>query len=407
MDDEPRGGSDAALLIDWENLKFSLQQREMRPNVSAIRDTAERFGRVVVARAYADWQDGWHRGDPTNLYAAGIEPIYVPTRSYWEGPETEKRKNSVDVKLTADCIELCHNFSTLGVFVLVTGDQDFLHVVNTLRPYGKRVVIVGVSWTTSARLAERVDSVIYYDRDVARVPGADESTSTPTIGGAVDPKPTLLDAAVQRVIRMAPVDDDLVPELRSAMERIVATVTEYRGRSQELLLSQLGMELSRTIKPQFYSMVVKGKLKQLVEALQSERLIKVVTRGLVDWLYLPEELVVEAEDQGSATTTTLFTEHFVELPASQRNEIVGAIRTLRAQPNISYLTFNRICDELVGTSVGRALGGYTRRLVEGMIEAGVLTRTKQLPWFDAPSGRTGLFWVYELNEAHDRVRDCS
>lgn len=76
--------TDAALLIDWENLKFSLQQRDIRPNVSAIRDTAERFGRVVVARAYADWQDGWHRADPTHLYAAGIEPVYVPTRSYYD-----------------------------------------------------------------------------------------------------------------------------------------------------------------------------------------------------------------------------------------------------------------------------------------------------------------------------------
>jgi len=76
-DDRPQ---DAALLIDWENLKFSLMQRGMRPNVSALRDKAESFGRVVVARAYADWQDGYHTQDPRNLYAGGIEPVYVPTR---------------------------------------------------------------------------------------------------------------------------------------------------------------------------------------------------------------------------------------------------------------------------------------------------------------------------------------
>src|SRR5690606_36489705 len=151
----------AALLIDWENIKSSLGNRGMRPSIAAIRDTCEQYGRVVLARAYADWNDLWLLEDPRALYASGVEPGYVPVRRYSEGdgvPETTK--NSVDVRLATDCIELSHTHSQIEVFVLASGDQDFLHVVNTLRPYGKRVVGLAVSWSASPRLAELVDHMI-------------------------------------------------------------------------------------------------------------------------------------------------------------------------------------------------------------------------------------------------------
>jgi len=71
--------SDVALFVDWENLKASLNKVEKEPNVSSLRDIAEQFGRVVIASAFADWQDPWHQNDPGHLYSAGIEPVYVPT----------------------------------------------------------------------------------------------------------------------------------------------------------------------------------------------------------------------------------------------------------------------------------------------------------------------------------------
>src|SRR5512137_1389584 len=161
---------DVALFIDWENIKSSLQNRgKERPNLSALRDTAESFGRLVVSRAYADWQEGWHADDPPALYAAGIDPVYVPTRKFTsnEAPDGVRRKNSVDIKLVADCIEVSHQFPNIYTFVLVSGDGDFVHLVNILRPYGKHVVAIGVSWSTNARLSQVVDEFLYYDRDVA------------------------------------------------------------------------------------------------------------------------------------------------------------------------------------------------------------------------------------------------
>ena len=169
---------DVALFIDWENFKISLAVRGRTPNVSALKEEVANHGRVVVSKAYADWvsRSPELRGasqfilDPPSLYAAGIEPVYVPTRlppggSFQPG-RTMRIKNSVDVKMTADCIDTAHNFPNINTFVLVSGDSDFIHVINSLRAVGKRVLVVGVSWATSRRMADHVDGLIFYDSDV-------------------------------------------------------------------------------------------------------------------------------------------------------------------------------------------------------------------------------------------------
>ena len=173
-------GDDVALFIDWENFKISLAVGHRNPNVSALKEEVANHGRVVIAKAYADWVTrspelrgaGQFINDPPALYAAGIEPVYVPTRLSFGSPSpsgyhrTTRVKNSVDVKMTADCIEIAHSYPNIGTFVLVSGDSDFIHVINTLRTMGKRVIIIGVTWSTSHRLADQVDGLILYDVDV-------------------------------------------------------------------------------------------------------------------------------------------------------------------------------------------------------------------------------------------------
>ena len=98
--------------------------------------------------------------------------MFVPTRAPSPGANnangirTGRIKNSVDVKMTADCIEIAHSYPNIGTFVLVSGDSDFIHVVNALRTMGKHVIVVGVSWSTSRRLADQVDTLVLYDVDV-------------------------------------------------------------------------------------------------------------------------------------------------------------------------------------------------------------------------------------------------
>jgi hypothetical protein len=260
--EHPHG--DVALFIDWENIKSSLQtRRRERPNLSALRDVAESFGRLVVSRAYADWQEGWHTDDPPALYSAGIDPVYVPTRKFAssEGEESVRRKNSVDVKLTADCLEVCHQFPNINTFVLVSGDGDFVHLVNTLRPYGKHVVAVGVSWSTNARLSQVVDEFLYYDRDV--VP---EPTSTPA----------------------APV----VPAGQNAeMEHSFRTVVEILRDSRQPgrgLLSWVKHEMIKRMRGFDQSRFGFAQFKQFMQEAERRGLLRIETHGLEDWAVLPD-----------------------------------------------------------------------------------------------------------------------
>ena len=123
-------GGDVALFIDWENFKISLASGHRTPNVTALKEEVGNHGRVVVAKAYADWVTrapelrgaSQFTNDPPALYAAGIEPVYVPTRLPPVGApsdsfRTARVKNSVDVKMTADCIECAHAYSNIGTYV--------------------------------------------------------------------------------------------------------------------------------------------------------------------------------------------------------------------------------------------------------------------------------------------------
>ena len=262
MNTGERPHGDVALFIDWENIKLSLQNRNQeRPNLSALRDVAESFGRLVVSRAYADWQEGWHADDPPALYAAGIDPVYVPTRKFIANEATEgvRRKNSVDIKLTADCIEVSHQFPTVNTFVLVSGDGDFVHLVNILRPYGKHVVAIGVSWSTNARLSQVVDEFLYYDRDVA-------------------PERTAVAAAAVPAAQHA--------ELDRAFRSVVEILSDSRqpGRG---LLSWVKHEMIKRMRSFDQSRFGFAQFKHFMEEAERRGLLQIETHGLEDWAVLP------------------------------------------------------------------------------------------------------------------------
>ena len=263
MNTEERPHGDVALFIDWENIKLSLQNRNQeRPNLSALRDVAESFGRLVVARAYADWQEGWHADDPPALYAAGIDPVYVPTRKFIANETTEgvRRKNSVDIKLTADCIEVSHQFPTVNTFVLVSGDGDFVHLVNILRPYGKHVVAIGVSWSTNARLSQVVDEFLYYDRDVA-------------------PERTVIAAAAVPAAQHA--------ELDRAFQTVVEILRDSRQAGRGLL-SWVKHEMIKRMRGFDQSRFGFAQFKLFMEEAERRGLLQIETHGLEDWAVLPD-----------------------------------------------------------------------------------------------------------------------
>jgi uncharacterized LabA/DUF88 family protein len=284
MNGSVNNDADVALFIDWENFKISLAVGHRMPNVSALKEEAANHGRVVIAKAYADWvaRAPELRGasqfinDPPALYAAGIEPVYVPTQlpgGTPSSPQLNRRvrvKNSVDVKMTADCIETSHSYSNIGTYILVSGDSDFIHVVNTLRAMGKRVIIIGVSWSTSRRLADQVDGLILYDTDVDPI--------TPQ-EFAPEPNSTMSPHDI------APGKREL-PEIIKAIEEIVHS--ERQAGSMPLLTSIKQRLMRRFTGFDEKKLGFAGFKKLMVRAAQ-EGHIKLTTAGLVDWAIMSDE----------------------------------------------------------------------------------------------------------------------
>ena len=264
-----------ALFIDWENFKISLAVRGRTPNVSALKEEVANHGRVVVSKAYADWvsRSPELRGasqfilDPPSLYAAGIEPVYVPTRlppggSFQPG-RTMRIKNSVDVKMTADCIDTAHNFPNINTFVLVSGDSDFIHVINSLRAVGKRVLVVGVSWATSRRMADHVDGLIFYDSDVDPI-----NVPEPAFRGRIAPPAPLANPGRHQL-----------PEVIRAIEDVIRS---ERGAGHTLLLTSLKQRLVRRIAGFDERKLGFSGFKKLMLRVAEEGNIKIRSVDLVD-----------------------------------------------------------------------------------------------------------------------------
>jgi hypothetical protein len=166
---------DVALLIDWENLKWSLQQAyQAGPNISSLVEATREYGRVVLARAYAPWTNPLLAADAQNLYRAGIEPVYVPAH-----------KNSADVRIAVDAADLCRQLEHVRTIVLVTGDYDLIHVLSYLRLNGRRAVVVGVGNTMAGLLAPAADAVLLYEQDIEPL----APTATPPVAPAPDATP--------------------------------------------------------------------------------------------------------------------------------------------------------------------------------------------------------------------------
>ncbi len=275
------------------------------PNVTALKEEVSNHGRVVVAKAYADWvtRSPELRGasqfinDPPALYAAGIEPVYVPTRLPLGGSpsltaRTTRVKNSVDVKMTADCIECAHSYPNIGIYVLVSGDSDFIHVINSLRAIGKRAIIIGVSWSTSRRLADQVDGLILYDTDV------DPETH---------PEPTPVESvrAPSRT-NSASGTQPQSQQLSEVMRVIEDIVRAERQAGRTPLLTSLKQRIMRRIQGFDEKKLGFSGFKKLMLRTTAEGNIKLVTVGLVDWVIMADEPIPqEAQPDSRATSSSI------------------------------------------------------------------------------------------------------
>jgi uncharacterized protein (TIGR00288 family) len=152
MTDNPRN---LALYCDFENIALGV--RDAQYARFDIREVLERLlvkGNIVVKKAYCDWDR--YKDFKADMHEASFELIEIPH-------VRQSGKNSADIRMVVDALDLCYTKSHVDTFVVISGDSDFSPLVSKLRENNKVVIGVGVKESTSNLLIANCDEFIYYD----------------------------------------------------------------------------------------------------------------------------------------------------------------------------------------------------------------------------------------------------
>ncbi|MGH8476331.1 MAG: NYN domain-containing protein [Methylococcales bacterium] len=144
-----------ALYCDFENIALGVQ--DAKHAAFDIQKVLERLllkGNIVVKKAYCDWER--YKQFKTDMHEAAFELIEIPH-------VRQSGKNSADIRMVVDALDLCYTKSHVDTFVIISGDSDFSALVSKLRENNKLVIGVGVKNSTSDLLIASCDEFIFYD----------------------------------------------------------------------------------------------------------------------------------------------------------------------------------------------------------------------------------------------------
>ena len=235
-----------AVFLDLENI--ALGARDAKYPSFDIEKVLERLllkGHIVVKKAYCDFDR--YKDFKRGLHEAAFELIEIPH-------VRQSGKNSADIRMVVDALDLCYTKGHVDTFVILSGDSDFSPLVSKLRENAKTVIGVGVKNSTSDLFINNCDEFIYYDDLVRREPsksrrrsaaakppaapaGASTAGASPTAVPASDAAPAESAAAENRG-----------PDLNDALELIVETLealAEERGGSEPIWGSMIKQAIKR------------------------------------------------------------------------------------------------------------------------------------------------------------------
>ena len=151
-----------ALFCDFENIALGVRDAKYAKfDISKILERLLVKGSIVVKKAYCDWER--YRDFKATMHEAAFELIDIPH-------VRQSGKNSADIRMVVDALDLCYTKSHVNTFVIISGDSDFSPLVSKLRENAKNVIGVGVKNSTSNLLISNCDEFIFYD-DLIREQG--------------------------------------------------------------------------------------------------------------------------------------------------------------------------------------------------------------------------------------------
>jgi uncharacterized protein (TIGR00288 family) len=164
-----------ALFCDFENIALGVREaRYPELNVKLVIERLLLKGSIVVRKAYCDWDR--YKDFKAGMHLAGFELIEIPHVK-------QSGKNSADIHMVVDALDLCYTKPHVDTFVIMSGDSDFSPLVAKLRENNKSVIGVGVKNSTSNLLIESCDEFIYYDDLVREVKARPAKRATTTARG--------------------------------------------------------------------------------------------------------------------------------------------------------------------------------------------------------------------------------
>ncbi|HVO49019.1 MAG TPA: NYN domain-containing protein [Steroidobacteraceae bacterium] len=154
--------SNLALFCDFENIALGVRDaRYAQFDITRVLERLLLKGSIVVKKAYCDWER--YKEFKSGMHYAGFELIEIPHVK-------QSGKNSADIRMVVDALDLCYTKTHVDTFVVISGDSDFSPLVSKLRENDKAVIGVGVKNSTSDLLIANCDEFIYYDDLVREQP---------------------------------------------------------------------------------------------------------------------------------------------------------------------------------------------------------------------------------------------
>jgi uncharacterized protein (TIGR00288 family) len=228
MKDREPSELNLAVFCDYENVALGAQDASFGSfDIQLVIERLLEKGKVVVKKAYSDWSR--YEAAKRPLHEAAFELIEIPHVSY-------SGKNSADIRLVVDALDLCYAKAHVDVFVIVSGDSDFSPLVSKLRENDKRVIGVGVKNSSSKLLIDNCDEFLYYD-DLVRERKNRAARAKPSVAPKAQRRPKTEAEATQK---------DLESRKAEALDIIVETVEAlFRDRSSPLWGSHVKQTIMR------------------------------------------------------------------------------------------------------------------------------------------------------------------
>jgi uncharacterized protein (TIGR00288 family) len=220
-----------AVFLDLENI--ALGARDAKYPSFDIEKVLERLllkGHIVVKKAYCDFDR--YKDFKRGLHEAAFELIEIPH-------VRQSGKNSADIRMVVDALDLCYTKGHVDTFVILSGDSDFSPLVSKLRENAKTVIGVGVKNSTSDLFINNCDEFIYYDDLVRKEPSKARRRSSAAARSST--------AASETATETAPAENK-GPDPNDALELIVETLealAEERGESEPIWGSMVKQAIKR------------------------------------------------------------------------------------------------------------------------------------------------------------------